>query len=166
MEGFREENLRTLGEEVLQERQEVEELRARAKALETGSKEMMVELEEAQQAKEKAEEKRKEAEKQWSSKVEGMEEEQEHKLKALLMHIQNLKDNEGGKRSRMEKVDKKVEESQAEFSSMNRQKRRGRRKPETIDEEQEEEVSGRPFHFPETTVERRNRRKHMMFTCS
>lgn len=166
VEGFREENLCTLGEEVLLERQEVEELRARAKALETRSKEMMLELEEAQQEKEKAEEKRKEAEKQWSSKVEEMEEEQEHKLKALLVHIQNLKDNEGGERSGKEKVDKKVGESHAEFSSMNRQKRRGRRKPETIDEKQEEEVSTRPSHFPETTVEKTNHRKHMMFTCS
>lgn len=121
MEGFREDNLRTVREEVLREREELEELRARAKVLERRRREMMIELEEAQQAKEKAEEKRREAEERWRSKVEEMEEEQELKLKDLSREIQRLKEREEEKeeewRSRMEEVRKEVEESRAALSS-------------------------------------------------
>lgn len=102
---MRDENLRTVREQVLRER---EELRARAQALE--KKEMMMELEKTQQA-----------EGQWRSKVVKMEEEQEVKLKDLLREIKRLKEREKEMEkkwmSRLQEVKREVEESQAEHSS-------------------------------------------------
>lgn len=102
---MRDENPRTVREQMLRER---EELRVRAQALER--KEMMMELEKTQQA-----------EGQWRSKVIKMEEEQEVKLKDLLRETKRLKEREEEMEkkwmSRLEEVKKEVEESQAEHSS-------------------------------------------------
>ncbi len=119
---FREENLRTVREDMEKERGELEELRARTKALEKRRREMMEELDEARQAKVKAEGLRREVEERWRGKVDEMKKEQEEKLKTLLREIQTLKEreeeNEKEWRSKLEEARREVEQSRAELSEV------------------------------------------------
>ncbi|KAE8299077.1 hypothetical protein D5F01_LYC01466 [Larimichthys crocea] len=129
-------NLPTVTEEALHEREEVEELRARAKALETRRREMIEEVEEARQAKDKAEEKRREVEERWRSKVEEMKE----TLKTLSREIQTLKEREQVWRSRVQEAQREVEESRAELEEYKTQREevdglKKRRRDQGTDEE-------------------------------
>lgn len=120
MTGIREETLLTVGEDtVRRHREELEELRARSKALEVRRGELLMELQEAHQARKEAEEKRSEAEAWWRSTTEDMEKEQELKVKDLRRQIQLLQEAKekttAMQRSGMEEG--KEEEDQSEFSS-------------------------------------------------
>lgn len=116
--GIREETLLTVREdEVRRHREELEELRARSKALEVRRGELLMELQQAHQARKEAEEKRSESEAWWRSTTEDMEKEQELKFKDLRRQIQLLQEakeeSTAVQRSGMEE-----EEDPSEFSSI------------------------------------------------
>lgn len=120
--GIREETLLTVREdEVRRHREELEELRARSKALEVRRGELLMELQEAHEARKEAEEKRSKAEAWWRSTTEEMEKEQELKVKDLRRQIQLLQEVKektmAVQRSGMEEG-KEEEEDQSEFSSI------------------------------------------------
>ncbi|XP_058509205.1 golgin subfamily B member 1-like [Solea solea] len=114
VERVRGENHRSSREEVLRQRGEVEELRARVTVLERRKQEVLGELEEAQQKKEKAEQERREAEEQWRSRVEKMEE-QDVKLRALLGENLTLKEE-------LEETQMEVKEIRATAAMLEEQK--------------------------------------------